>query len=217
MITITFKVQLLAYKDSNSKFARISASIGSDVRELDRLQNALWQYFDISWIYISPVCGTQSEVFSSAQPHLTHWPGRMLLPRSWTVEQQLLPYQESSCDYCNANQPVITLRACQALDGALWETPFSSMWPHSWQKSHPVTGPHLNSLQQECADWDIHPQAIVPLLISSNRTFSIWAFHRSCCEERTSRSDLKFLREMAFSDVCRSGLQLMMIRRSFFY
>lgn len=34
-----------------------------------------------------------------------------------TVVQQSLPYQDSSCDYCNDNQPVITLRACQAFEG----------------------------------------------------------------------------------------------------
>lgn len=85
-------------------------------------------------------CSTcRSGRFSSARPHLTHWPGMRPPPRSWTAEQQSLPYQESSCDYCNTNQPVITLRACQALDRVLWEPPFSSMWPHSWQKSHPVT------------------------------------------------------------------------------
>lgn len=44
------------------------------------------------------------------------------------------------------------------------------MWPRIWQKSHPVTGPDLNCLRQEYADWDIHPPAIVPLLISSHRT-----------------------------------------------
>lgn len=131
------------------------------------------------------------------------------------MAQPSLQCQESSCDYCKVNQPVITLRGCQALDRVLWETPFSSMWPHSWQKSHPVMGLHLNSIQQEYADWDIHPPAIVPLLISSNRTFSIWAFHRSHSEERTSRSQLKFLKEMAFSDLCRLGLPLMIIR-SFF-
>lgn len=126
---------------------------------------------------------SRSEDFSSALPHLTHRPRMRLLPRSWTAEQQSLPYQESSCDYCNANQPVITLRARQALDEVLCEPPFSSMWPHSWQKSHPVPGHHLNSLQQEYADWDIRPPAIVPPLISSHRTFSIWAFHRSYAED----------------------------------
>ena len=133
---------------------------------------------------------TPSEDFSSAQPHLTHWPGMRLLPRSRTVEQQSLPYQGSSCDYCNTNQLVITLRACRALDGALLEPPFSSMWPHSWQKSHPVTGTHLNSLQQEYADWDIHPPAIVALLISSHRTFSISAFHRRYCEDLQAWSQI---------------------------
>lgn len=118
---------------------------------------------------------------SSALLHFNHWLRTRLLPRSRTVEQQSLPSQESFCDYCNANQPVITLRACQALDGVLCGPPLSSMWPHSWQKSHPVTGPHFNSLQQEYADWDICPPAIVPRLISSHRTFSIWAFHRSRC------------------------------------
>lgn len=53
------------------------------------------------------------------------------------------------------------------------------MWPHH----RPVTGPHLSCLQQEYADWDIPPPAIVPLLISSHWTFSIRAFHRSCWED----------------------------------
>lgn len=151
---------------------------------------------------------TRSEDFSSARLHLAHWPQTRLLLRWWTAGQQSPPYQESSRDYCNANQPVITLRACQALDGVFCEPPFSSMWPHSWQKSHPVTGHHLNSLQQEYADWDIRPPAIVPLLISSHRTFSIWAFHRSYSED--PGSDLKFLKEKAVSDICRLRLPLML-------
>ena len=173
----TFEDLLPAYKDSNSKLAKINKlQCQSEGQAAKCIMTALRSELDSS---CSIQQWTRSEGFSSAQAHLTHWPGMSLLPRSWTVEQQSLPYQESSCDYRNANQPVITLRACQAPDGALCEPPFSSMWPHGWQKSHPVTGPHLNSLQQEYADWDIHPPAIVPLLIFSHRTFSIWAFHRS--------------------------------------
>lgn len=179
-----------ANKDYKSKLARICNSQASTLS--DRLQNAIWQCVDASWISFAR--WTQSEVFSSARPHLTQLPGRMLLPRSWTVEKQSLPCQESSCDYCNANLPVITLRACQALDGELREPPFSSMWPHSWQQSHPVTGPHLSSLQQEYADWDIHPPAIFPLIISSNKTCSIFLFLRSYCENKSCRSD-HFLKE----------------------
>lgn len=122
----------------------------------------------------------------------------------WTVAKQSLPHQESSCDYCNANLPVITLRACRGTDGELWEPPFSSMWPHSWQQSHPVTGPQLNSFQQESADWDIYPPAIVPLIIPSKKICSIWFFFffffflKSYCENKTRRSDY-FLKENTFS------------------
>lgn len=152
----------------------------------------------------------RSEDSSSAQHHLTHLLEMRLLQRSWTVEQQSLSYQESSCDYCNANQPVITLRACQALDRTLCEPPFSSMWPRRWQKSHPVTGPHLNCLQQEYADWDIRPPAIVPLLISSHGTFSIWALHRSYRDLQvwSQKSQRK---GSSWYTVCALGLQLMVI------
>lgn len=209
MIAITFKDLPPTYEDSTNKLARISNSSGCNVRLRDGLRNALWQSFKVSWFPSRNEHGQRI-------PHLPvlisltgqEWD---LLPRSWTVEQQSLPYQESSCDYCNANQPVITLRACQAFDGALCEPPFSSMWPPSRQEPHPVRGLHLNSLQKEYADWDIHPPAIVPLLISSHRAFPIWAIHRSYWV-RTSRSDLKFQKEKALSDLCRSELQHVVTR-----
>lgn len=47
-------------------------------------------------------------------PATSHSLGRNEAP---TVEPQSLPYQDSSCDYRNDNQPVITLRACQAFEG----------------------------------------------------------------------------------------------------
>lgn len=145
--------------------------MGSNVRLRDILQNVLWQCFEVSSIHHILWCNEHEHLPNLISLTIQEW-GFCRGHEPWSST----PYQESSCDYCNANQPVITLRACQVLDGTLCEPPFSSMWPHSWQKSHPVTGLHLNSLQQEYADWDIHPPAIVPLLISSHRTFSIWSF-----------------------------------------
>lgn len=73
------------------------------------------------------------------------------------------------------------------------------MWPCGWQKSHPVTGPRLNCLRQEYADWDIHPPAIVPLLISSHRTLFFNLSFSQKWSERTSRFNLQTLKRKGSS------------------
>lgn len=179
-----------ANKDYKSKLARICNSQASTLS--DRLQNAIWQCVDASWISFAR--WTQSEVFSSARPHLTQLPGRMLLPRSWTVEKQSLPCQESSCDYCNANLPVITLRACQALMEN-WGSHHSHQCDHTADSSLIPLQDHIWAPSSRNMLTEIFIHQLFFLLSSlQTKHAQFFFFLRSYCENKSCRSD-HFLKE----------------------